>query len=221
MYIAISIRQEEQEKKEIQDVGDAILAKLPPNITEGWLRIRKDSFKQYPSDIKVEDLLSEVVAKRKPAIVKSFDYISNWPIKKWDLLDIARHNIPLSNCRLQYEPVFVLGQEREKGGMLGSSHDQPVLYTNITLKEFLISTLKPSLYLYWTGQLSYLEEASKLAAVDTAHSWKKFRIYDMGILNDTGSNDDIFTPMLWLSHPGVVSQTHYDTQHNIFVQLQG
>lgn len=27
--------------------------------------------------------------------------------------------------------------------------------------------------------------------------------------------------MLWLSHPGVVAQTHYDTQHNFFVHLQG
>jgi hypothetical protein len=31
----------------------------------------------------------------------------------------------------------------------------------------------------------------------------------------------LWRPMLWLSHPGVVAQTHYDTQHNVFVQVQG
>ena len=27
--------------------------------------------------------------------------------------------------------------------------------------------------------------------------------------------------MLWISHPGVTAQTHYDTQHNVFIQIQG
>jgi ribosomal protein L16 Arg81 hydroxylase len=34
-------------------------------------------------------------------------------------------------------------------------------------------------------------------------------------------DQDIWRPMLWMSHPGVVAQTHYDTQHNLFAQLQG
>eukprot|EP01031_Cornospumella_fuschlensis_P040516 gene40516-49385_t len=157
---------------EIQNVGDAILAKLPPNITEGWINVRKGGYVHYPSDVKIDRMLNEVVSRRKPAFIKSAEHIRNWPIKQWNLLDIASKAVPLPNCRLQYEPVFVLGQEREKGGMLGSSHDQPVLYTNITLKDFLVAALKPSLYLYWTGQLSYLEEESRLAAVDTEHSWK-------------------------------------------------
>jgi ribosomal protein L16 Arg81 hydroxylase len=52
--------------------------------------------------------------------------------------------------------------------------------------------------------------------------WEDLAIVDDGlVLENLDSDGGIWRPMLWLSHPGVVAHTHYDTQHNFFAQLQG
>jgi hypothetical protein len=206
----------------------------------------------------------EAAAKsRKPTVLKHGN-IKRWPIFKWTLLDMANNaNIALNGTRWQREQVFVLGQDREKGGMIGSPRDHPLSYTNITLEQFLSATFDDSNWLYWTGELSYWEEALNATQSARARSptgeyqdWRDLRIREDGLswtakktnssaVADSAAGDSaasaaatagvtdvveedeedpdasIWRPMLWLSHPGVVAQTHYDTQHNVFVQLQG
>jgi hypothetical protein len=195
----------------------------------------------------------EAAAKsRKPTVLKHGS-IKSWPMFQWNLMDLAsRGNVALNGTRWQQESVFVLGRDREKGGMIGSPRDHPLSYTNITLEQFLSATFDESNWLYWTGELSFWEEALNTTQYARAKSptgeygdWRDLRIREEG-LSWTGKKSNmsadteasaaaaaeeeedledpdagIWRPMLWLSHPGVVAQTHYDTQHNVFVQVQG
>ena len=136
------------------------------------------------------------------------------------------YNITLLGTRWQPKPVFVLGSDREIGGMIGSSHDVPLVYTAVTLLEFIKSAFNQMNWLYWTGELSDWED--ELQSEGTARSptgnkgWEAFRIIEENFAsNENESNASLWRPMLWLSHPGVVAQTHFDTQHNLFIQVQG
>ena len=80
-------------------------------------------------------------------------------------------------------------------------------------------------------------------AIDGKEGWEIFKIIENGLTSsssddnnkksknnekiddktDYDNNDkdeSIWRPMLWISHPGVTAQTHYDTQHNVFIQIQ-
>ena len=108
--------------------------------------------------------------------------------------------------------------------MIGSRGDRPLAYINTTLSSFLSSALDPKTFLYWTGELGAWESASEVGLDDKTvnlTNWMIFKVLEKeleGIVDEDDSS--IWKPMLWLSHPGVVAQTHYDTHHNFFVQLQ-
>ena len=191
------------------------------------------------SPSKISKVIADAVAGRKPVHIRNFPNIrNNWPIFNWDLLHFAKEkNISLNDTRWKpNDPIFVLGHEREKGGMIGSRRDSPLMYANLTLFKFLKSTFAPNNWLYWTGELSYMEEQLKMQATvpdkpfdlgdEQPEDWKAFRILENGLSDfsqtkNESDNSQIWTPMLWLSHPGVVAQTHYDTQHNVFIQIHG
>jgi hypothetical protein len=191
------------------------------------------------SPSKISKVIADAVAGRKPVHIRNFPNIrNNWPIFNWDLLHFAKEkNISLNDTRWKpNDPIFVLGHEREKGGMIGSRRDSPLMYANLTLFKFLKSTFAPNNWLYWTGELSYMEEQLKMLATvpdkpfdlgdEQSEDWKAFRILENGLSDSSqtkneSENSQLWTPMLWLSHPGVVAQTHYDTQHNVFIQIHG
>ena len=191
------------------------------------------------SPSKISKVIADAVAGRKPVHIRNFPNIrNNWPIFNWDLLHFAKEkNISLNDTRWKpNDPIFVLGHEREKGGMIGSRRDSPLMYANLTLFKFLKSTFAPNNWLYWTGELSYMEEQLKMQATvpdkpfdlgdEQSEDWKAFRILENGLSDSSqtkneSDNSQLWTPMLWLSHPGVVAQTHYDTQHNVFIQIHG
>ena len=191
------------------------------------------------SPSKISKVIADAVAGRKPVHIRNFPNIrNNWPIFNWDLLHFAKEkNISLNDTRWKpNDPIFVLGHEREKGGMIGSRRDSPLMYANLTLFKFLKSTFAPNNWLYWTGELSYMEEQLKMLATvpdkpfdlgdEQSEDWKAFRILENGLSDSSqtkneSDNSQLWTPMLWLSHPGVVAQTHYDTQHNVFIQIHG
>jgi hypothetical protein len=151
--------------------------------------------------------------------------------------------LTLNGTRYQAkDPLFILNSERDKGGMLGSAHDRPLIHTDLSLYEFLMSTFDPATFLYWTGQLSSFERAY-LAVNETsqaesdsasqngtqshydsalASGWNMLTVVDPALEGSISYDDaTLWDPSLWLSHPGVCSQLHYDTQHNFYVQLQG
>jgi len=220
--------------------------KMAQKVQEGWLNIVKSISTIYIDDIQtnLSSAISNAVARRKPTLMKDCTFIRNsWQIMNWDLLQLARSkNISLNATRWKPDdPIFVLGQERDKGGMIGSRRDHPVMFANLTLFKFLKATFAPNNWLYWTGELSLLEEQVEMSATVPSDmykesddeliqdGWKAFRILENGISNiesgskSNNSRDDssLWTPMLWLSHPGVVAHTHYDTQHNMFIQIHG
>lgn len=233
--------------------GDAKLATLvenkqPPAVDPYWLTISDMiSHRKWRNSSSLE----LAVKSGKPTLLKH-NAVKGWPIFRWNLVDIAKSTDPkLNGTRWQPVPVYVLGQDREKGGMIGSAKDHPLSYTNITLTQFLSAAFDEHNWLYWTGELAQWEEALNTSTIqqDTAgtadfNDWRDFRIREKGLawktpaetnageskadpITATSAEQDddpdasIWKPMLWLSHPGVVAQTHYDTQHNVFVQILG
>lgn len=128
--------------------------------------------------------LREVVKEALPIIITEAP-TALWPILNWNLLDISKPSQPqiwLNGTRWQpKEPVFVLGQDREKGGMLGDKGDRPIAYINATLSNFLLSTLDPGEYMYWTGDLEQWETTlSRNGTTSAANSsilgWKSLKV---------------------------------------------
>ena len=221
----------------LDELNKLAMRKQPPVVYDNWLRVSRS----IPTMKWVNgSSLTRAVKSGKPAVLKHKDIMS-WSIFDLNLLELSEKVVlHLNGTRWQPEPVFVLGQEREKGGMLGSPKDQPLSYTNVTLSQFVAATFDEHNWLYWTGELAYWDSSinsqtdkpstTPSPAVDGAfHDWRDFRIKEQGLAWD-GNNatnaeidekEDVWRPMLWLSHPGVVAQTHYDTQHNVFVQVLG
>lgn len=230
-----------------KNIEESIQLKTPPPIFDGLIHLSQDVIElQWMKDIKqIRDLIRYV----HPVVIK------NYPVKDWNLFqnewNIANlydtvPGIILEQTRYQInDPTFILSNERDKGGMLGSKHDRPLAYVNVTLNQFLSSVFDNSTHLYWTGELlefeqivrnakndrrnvsdeSLTKQSTLTGTIDKNYSdgWESFRIIDEGLDDSIGLEKDqhLWTPMLWLSHPGIVSQTHYDTQNNVFLHVHG
>ena len=244
-------RRKEDEKENKDDVTQQLTKlskiKFTKPLKDDWIiavpfsnsSVTEVVYMNEESPSKISKVIADAVAGRKPVHIRNFPNIrNNWPIFNWDLLHFAKEkNISLNDTRWKpNDPIFVLGHEREKGGMIGSRRDSPLMYANLTLFKFLKSTFAPNNWLYWTGELSYMEEQLKMLATvpdkpfdlgdEQSEDWKVFRILENGLSDSSqtkneSENSQLWTPMLWLSHPGVVAQTHYDTQHNVFIQIHG
>lgn len=184
--------------------------------------------------------LRSIIQGRRPVLVTNSPIV-NWTIIGTDLFALSKQsNIEKDNlnatailqgCRWQKDPVFVLGQDRDKGGMLGSAHDRNLIYTDVPFSDFLHSIFDSNTYLYWTGELDAWNNATGVNATSprgildsnaSSQGWDVLKVLEPGLERIVDEDDfNIWRPMMWLSHPGVVAQTHYDTQHNFFAQLQG
>ena len=69
--------------------------------------------------------------------------------------------------------------------------------------------------LYWTGDIRSTHPS--LSA--KADWWPSLVVYDNLGVDEV--DDGVHVPMLWMSHPEVCAQPHYDRSHNLFVQLSG
>lgn len=180
-------------------------------------------------------IIQGIVDSSKPVLIRNGP-ASYWPIANWDVLKFLKsgNDIVMEGVRWQRDNVFVLGREREKGGMLGSPRDRPLLYINSTMASFLRTVFNTSQYYYWNGELDSLESVTGFLATQPLPSslspegksvseldWKVFKHVDSGLSDSIALGDDIWVPMVWFSHPGVVAQTHFDPQHNFLSQLQG
>jgi hypothetical protein len=232
-YKSISNNINNKHKRNKVHLGSVTKNKNVPLLSKDWFTINKDKVSEVQWNS--SDTMRIISKSRNPLLVKGSSVLKTWPMFQWDLLEIANSSqkLALNGTRWQPLPVFVLGRDRDKGGMLGSSRDHPLSYTNVSVMQFLQSTFDPKTFLYWTGELSTWEEgmgtsintknnANETATGESFGDWRDFRIRDEGIkISDEQGEDDLWRPMLWLSHPGVVAQTHYDTQHNMFIQVQG
>ena len=168
--------------------------------------------------------------------------ITNGPATLWgDLADQWDfHNlIPqstadsfvLQQCRVHSSPLFVLERERDVGGMIGAEQSSPVLYEDISLNYFMNTLFSKEKFLYWTGLMSSFTSTDRTplptkSAPSLQHlaytSWAAFHVMEPALLQGLqDQGDDFWEPMLWLSQPGVVAQTHFDSQHNFFTTIFG
>lgn len=149
----------------------------------------------------------------------------NWPVASFDLLEIARSGVNLTGVLWQKNPIFRVGYERDKGGMLGSRHDHAMLVRNISLAEFLKSSLNPDEYSCWTGDLKLWEDmfAENITGLSAASgNWQAYTAYSKGLEEPKDEDEEAqYHPKLQITHPGVVQQTKYDPRHEMLVQLKG
>ena len=189
-----------------------------------------------------EHNLLQIVTKNKVPVV-----ISNGPgmmwgevSSKWNMQqlfgsDTDNDLVILPQCRKHISPLFVLEREKDKGGMIGQESHTPVQYADISLSEFLKSMKENDRYLYWTGLLSHLTAYStgrsishkefvsrpKIGDLSRTH-WQEFHVLEPELAEGLPlPTDDFWEPMLWFSQPGVVAQTHFDSQHNFFTVIFG
>ena len=103
------------------------------------------------------------------------------------------------------------------GGMLGSKNDRPMLHSNITLKDFLRSTMNPNSYFKWTGPINdWEEQITQLEGMS----------YPVDLAEGRGLfQTDLHTPnpepALCLTHPGVVEQSNFNTLNGFHLQVMG
>lgn len=248
-------------KENDEDYENAIMRKVSAKVQPGWFTSNDTAILHIDAPKTVNEIplfVKTVSTFAWPTKSNILKLNNSFPIFHWDLTQYAsggsskrtknrlsNEKLILPDCRLQMEPVFVLGSERDKGGMVGSKHDRAIVYTNVSISEFFRGTFQQNLYFYWTGELDYVESLLHLkSSIATEEQksvgmslWDFFHVIEPNLefvdevdenLDTTSSSKsenstkkNTVRPMVWLSHPGVVAQTHYDTQHNIFLQVQG
>ena len=73
---------------------------------------------------------------------------------QWNVYDFVDDAQPLSHVRQQSSPVFVVGHERDKGGMLGVDAPTKLKYLpSVTWETMLSTAADDDEWLYWTGLL--------------------------------------------------------------------
>jgi len=143
--------------------------------------------------------------------------VKSWPASSWDLLKIARAHpdliLNMSSYKAGRNSVFVLGNEREKGGMLGSSKNFNVVSVNIALQTFLEETFVPNVSVIYRAEASSLERAIN----QTLGDWSALAINEKSLDDPESAQIGV----LQLSHPGAVLHTHYLPRHVVVNQIQG
>jgi hypothetical protein len=199
------------------EAAENLSSKRPPSLSKDInISLTRVKEIEWSSD---DGFLSGVVKKGKPVLIRNAP-VKSWDIMRWDLLNIAKSGFILNASRHKKDDsVFVLSGERDKGGMLGTGASN-VAYVDVYLKDFLDGLFDKDSYLYWTGSSSVWEKAGARVSGDSSNGWEILKVVEPTI-NISLQDANIWNPMIWLSHPAVVAQTHYDTQHNFFLQVLG
>ena len=114
-------------------------------------------------------------------------------------------------------PSYIFIRVDFSGGMLGSKNDRPMLHSNITLKDFLRSTMNPNSFFKWTGPLSdWEQQVTYLEGLQ----------FPINLAEGRGLfQTDLHTPnpepALSLTHPGVVEQSNFNTLNGFHLQVMG
>ena len=160
--------------------------------------------------------MRKIADEQMPVLITSSP-VKSWPASSWDLLQIARLHpnlvLNMSSYKAGTKRSFVLGSEREKGGMLGSSKDSNIVSVNIALQTFLEETFVPNVSVLYRAEASNFEREINLTLGD----WTALAINE----KDLEDPESAQLGVLQLSHPGTVLQTHYLPRHVVVNQIQG
>mmetsp|Transcript_4667 Transcript_4667/g.9703 ORF Transcript_4667/g.9703 Transcript_4667/m.9703 type:complete len:519 (+) Transcript_4667:32-1588(+) len=189
-----------------------------------------------------QEYLQSVASARRPLVVTGYDV----DLSKWDLDALAKKGgggVILDNVRRnrgsksvfaimtpedQDSEGFVLRKNTTLGGLETSDTVSVItpnaenLLFNVDFNDFYAIESGPDgsmEKLYWTGDLRGVAGDS-LGDGKGDLWWRDFQVWDdLQVEGEVG--EEVFVPMLWMSHPGVTAQTHYDKSHNWFLQLFG
>ena len=159
--------------------------------------------------------MRQVAAKQEPALLTKSP-VKDWPSYQWDLLALARKHKEIE-LDVAYmiggaPPVFVMGMERDRGGMIGSPKDLPILTSGVPLLAILRSALD--------------KNVSSMIHLADVRTWEREFNASVGdwnalSVNEKGLEDSTASATIQLVHPGVVLQTSYRVKHLVVNQLQG
>ena len=158
------------------------------------------------------EIVQNIVRGGVPVVIRNGP-VGNWPLKYIDIIQFLQEktDIVLPGVRWQPEPVFVLGNERDKGGMLGSADDRPLRYFNSSVGQFLNSLADPAQFRYWSGELAWFEEVFNISATKRSRrtkagqkkpvtDWSVFKVVDAAFGAELLSGEaDLWVPMVWLT----------------------
>eukprot|EP00968_Pinguiococcus_pyrenoidosus_P015018 scaffold1376_cov257-Pinguiococcus_pyrenoidosus.AAC.31 len=205
--------------------GNAKIPKIPPPVHP----IVKIGGEVEVKDWKVEtaqnaDFLREVVVRRRPVLLRN---VPGQQWSTWTLEDLEFAVTAFKGVRYHRHGVFTLRNERDPGGMLDDGAEDAVeTLSDLHPLSFRATADHSGGYLYWTQDAavlngSQLELRTGNVSTETWRHWAvKEAQLELGDLQDA-SIDDVIMPMLWMSHPGVVAQAHYDKSHNFVTQIFG
>lgn len=176
-----------------------------------------------------ESFLRDIVLRRRPVVIKN---APEGPWTQWGLESFREALPTLEEVRYQKSGVFTLRGERDEGGMLDEPTGGSGVRTLAALSTgvFLDTAEEDGHFLYWTGSAEKLRGSAlhMAASNDSAkdEAWRLWAVKEVQLDDNSDAFgdvdvDDIIVPMLWLSHPGVVAQAHYDRSHNFVTQVLG
>lgn len=178
-------------------IFDANYTKRAPQIQGNWINKNYDTVKKVDwSKVKgvsnsYHSKMKKIIMSSTPKLIVNTNINSTWPIFNWNLISIAKkYPIVLEETRWQPEPVFVLANNRERGGMIGSSSETTLKYiSNLSMEQFLLLTLEATNWLYWTGELRYFENVMQsFGTINSTFDSNPYNIPTNDTANDTDTN---------------------------------
>ena len=126
----------------------------------------------------------------------------------------------LDESYFHYDRIFLIGHNRERGGMIGSLNDHPSKIFNLTLSDFIHSSNNPNKFLFSKGNILSLKEL-KLFHKESQSIFKSFNIHNNNNNNSNNNTLSEYKSNTYLTHPGVIIQTQYQSDHQYYIQLKG
>ena len=124
------------------------IKKCPERSTH--IKISKEKVKTYSWDNSNSiEFISNIMRSSEPAVIK------NIPKKLFGIFEIdfkvlASKGLKLDETKWVPDGIYISSNDREPGGMIGSKKgDKPVLFSNITLYDFLRSIISKNNYFFW------------------------------------------------------------------------
>jgi hypothetical protein len=218
---------------EATNLKASYLFQVPLSETESIPRIAWSSSPNF---------LAEIVSARRPVILYDSDSSRRWnSLQLWKnltyLVDkLESKNIELKNVKNFSTPVFLLGRTSSSHPSSPSSSTSPSsvpeihMREKLSMREFVEAASDPSQYLYYSGPIEWW--GSDLDQQVRPRRWMEIQEDILGprttFMEEKGKNRDNAgetesdsVAVVWMAHPGIIAQTHYDQSHNLHTSILG
>lgn len=171
--------------------------------------------------------MRQLAEEGQPALIKNSP-VREWDSFHWNLMELTQNNpdfVLKTFVKTDKNPVFIMGADRDKGGMLGSSKDVPMMDSNVPFLTFLNLTFDPAVNMFHLDEVKNWEMALNVTGTGTGTGTGS-RSGSMGnwaalSVNEKALDDAPSQAHVHLAHPAMVLQTNFKTRHVVINQLQG